>query len=88
MGIQSVENKAKEASRDVTPREYRMYIANKAVESPRKFLDVTNKYTGVVGKHSGVELCFVGFGTKAGVLLACFIRSVDLQVGVFCGLVC
>ncbi|CAM6051421.1 unnamed protein product [Sphagnum compactum] len=48
MGIQNVENKAKEASRDVTPREYRMYIANKAVESPRKFLDVTNKYTGVV----------------------------------------
>jgi hypothetical protein len=88
MGIQNVENKAKEASRDVTPREYRMYIANKAVESPRKFLDVTNKYTGVVGKHSGVELCFFVFGTKAGVLLACFFRSVDLQVRVFCGLVC
>ncbi len=90
MGIQNVENKAKEASRDVTPREYRMYIANKAVESPRKFLDVTNKYTGVVGKHSAVELWFFSFLVQrlGYCLLACFFRSVDLQVRVFCGLVC
>jgi hypothetical protein len=78
MGIQNVENKAKEASRDVTPREYRMYIANKAVESPRKFLDVTNKYTGVVGKHSAVELCFFSFLVQR--LEYCLLASSDLLI--------
>ncbi len=79
-----MENKAKEASRDVTPREYRMYIANKAVESPRKFLDVTNKYTGVVGKHSAVELCFFFVfwykGWNIACLLARLLASSDLLI--------
>lgn len=83
MGIQNVENKAKEASRDVTPREYRMYIANKPVESPRKFLDVTNKYTGVVGKHSAVELWFFRFWYKGwgiACLLARLLSSSNLLI--------
>ncbi len=78
-----MENKAKEASRDVTPREYRMYIANKPVESPRKFLDVTNKYTGVVGKHSAVELWFFRFWYKGwgiACLLARLLSSSDLLI--------
>ena len=42
---------AKESSNEVKPKKYSMFIASKAVEGDRTWLDVTNKYTNDVGMY-------------------------------------
>ena len=52
MGIEDVLSKAKESSHQVTPKKYKMFLASVPVEGVRKYLDVTNKFTGDVGSCS------------------------------------
>lgn len=52
MGIEDALSKAKEASKQVTPKKYKMFLASVPVEGERKYLDVTNKFTGDVGNYS------------------------------------
>jgi acyl-CoA reductase-like NAD-dependent aldehyde dehydrogenase len=40
---------AKKAGHDSPPVKYSMFLASKSVEGERKYLDVTNKFTGAVG---------------------------------------
>lgn len=49
MALENVVQKAKEASQDVNPKKYSMFLASKPVDGDRKWLDVTNKYTNDVG---------------------------------------
>lgn len=48
MAIEDVLQKVRESTQDPT-KKYHMFIANKPVSGSRKYLDVTNKYTGEVG---------------------------------------
>lgn len=48
MAIEDVLQKVRESTQDPT-KKYHMFIANKPVSGNRKFLEVTNKYTGEVG---------------------------------------
>lgn len=53
MAIEDVLQKVRDSTQDPT-KKYHMFIANKPVLGNRKYLDVTNKYTGEVG----MILCF------------------------------
>jgi acyl-CoA reductase-like NAD-dependent aldehyde dehydrogenase len=48
MALEDVLQKVKEAGNESSPLKYRMFIASKAVEQDREYLDVTNKFTGAV----------------------------------------
>lgn len=51
MTLDDVVQKANENSQEsLTPKNYSMFIASKPVDSDRKWLDVTNKYTNDVGE--------------------------------------
>lgn len=50
MTLDDVVQKANETSQEsLTPKNYSMFVAGKPVDSDRKWLDVTNKYTNDVG---------------------------------------
>lgn len=50
MALDDVLQKVKEAGNESSPLKYRMFLASKAVEQDREYLDVTNKFTGAVGE--------------------------------------
>lgn len=70
MAIEDVLQKVRESTQDPT-KKYHMFIANKPVSGNRKYLEVTNKYTGEVGM---ILRLFLVNPTRVGTLVSLLLR--------------